>query len=177
MTAQRYDKAVKQFRTILPIAQPLLAIILGCIGEWQRWHILTQRSFFGDGWHSTARFHVWPWPLKFAVITTMPTMFPGALLSLIVRDSWEEAFYMATLVLAYLAAPVLWYWIGYKFDHRWTLQNRKPWIALSIFNLIALTGSLVGLGTVGYMPFSTVLWIFWIAVASRRSRINGSLET
>lgn len=161
---------MKRFRIVLPVAQSVLALILGGIGEWQRRRILSGSSiFFSDGWHSSARFHVWPWPLKFAVITNAPPMLPGMLLSLLVAIASEEIAGIVLLILAILSGPAFWYWIGSRFDRRWTLKDRKPWIALSLFNLIALAGSLIDLGNVGYIPFGFVLWIFWAMTAHRVS--------
>jgi hypothetical protein len=71
-----------QFRKVLPIFQTALAAILGGWGLWLRNSILNL-SFFGDDtlWNSTARFHVWPWPFKFAVVLNMPAFLAGLFLA------------------------------------------------------------------------------------------------
>ena len=162
---------MKRFRIVLPVAQSALALILGGIGEWQRRQILSRPTIFGDGWQSTARFHVWPWPLKFAIITNVPAMLPGVLLSSLVGFALGDVAGTVLLVLAILSGPVFWYWVGSRFDRRWMLKERGPWIALLIFNLVALTGALFDLGTDGYIPFGFMLWIFWAIAAWRMSRL------
>jgi hypothetical protein len=160
---------MKRFRVVLPVTQSVLVLVLGGIGEWQRRRILSSTSIFGDGWHSSARFHVWPWPLKFALITNMPAILAGSFLSLPFGGAAEEIVDAILLVLTLLSVPLFWYWIGSRFDHRWTLKDGKPWIAFSVFNLIALTGSLLDLGTVGHIPFGFVLCILWAMTAHRMS--------
>ena len=50
-----------RFRTLLPIAETVLAALFGGVGLWQRKQILSQ-PFLGDQilWESTARYHGWP---------------------------------------------------------------------------------------------------------------------
>ena len=59
----------RRFRWILPTCQVPLAALFGGWGLWLRNQILSHDYLFGSGWNSTARFHVWPWPYKFAVVT------------------------------------------------------------------------------------------------------------
>src|SRR5258705_8498642 len=102
----------KQFRRILPIAQVMLAGLFGGLGLWQRNQILSHDYLFGIGWNTTARFHVWPWPFKFAVISNLPAFLAGLLLSWpigAVRPELHEAVQLAPSLLFVL---VLWYWIG-----------------------------------------------------------------
>ena len=77
-----------QFRLTLPASQTLLAAVLGGWGLWLRNSILS-RPFWGDStlWHSTARYHIWPWPFKFVAVLNMPALAAGALLSLAARRS------------------------------------------------------------------------------------------
>jgi len=72
----------RQFRRILPIAQTAVAMFFGGWGLCARNSILS-RPFWGNstGWDSTARFHVWPWPFKFAAVLNKPAFLTGALLS------------------------------------------------------------------------------------------------
>jgi hypothetical protein len=70
-----------QFRVLLPLAQCPLAAFFGGLGLWQRAAILS-RPGFGEGstlWDTTARYHVWPWPFKFAVVTNTPAFLTWAL--------------------------------------------------------------------------------------------------
>lgn len=61
-----------QYRVLLPVIQTIAAVLFGGVGLWQRHAILNQR-FIGDQtmWDTTARFHVWPLPYRFAVIREM----------------------------------------------------------------------------------------------------------
>ena len=68
-----------QFRKLLPITQTVLAAFFGGWGLWLRNEYLSHYSPFG--WNSTERFHVWPWPYKFAVVSNMPALFAGGLIS------------------------------------------------------------------------------------------------
>src|ERR1019366_6599273 len=73
---------INQFRKILPFTQIGLAILFGGWGLWIRNAILSRPFVLGmNGWKSTARFHVWPWPFKFAVVLNLPAFLAGALVS------------------------------------------------------------------------------------------------
>ena len=61
------------FRKVLPVLQTVAALIFGGWGLWLRNQAITN----GLGWHSTMVFHVWPWPLKFALILNMPALLLG----------------------------------------------------------------------------------------------------
>jgi len=69
----RYMARETRFRTLLPVAQCALAALFGGVGLWQR-SVILSRPFFGGEplWNSTARFHVWPWPYEFAVVSNVP---------------------------------------------------------------------------------------------------------
>ena len=80
-----------RFHILLPAAETVLAGLFGGIGLWQRNQILG-RPFLGDQTlrESTARFHVWPWPYKFAAISNMPAFLAGGLVSLPINALWPE---------------------------------------------------------------------------------------
>src|SRR5260370_2424836 len=70
-------------RNLLPAVQSAIAVLFGGTGLWQRSAILS-RPWFSEGqtmWDTTARFRVWPWPYKFAVVSNFPAFMAGALLS------------------------------------------------------------------------------------------------
>src|ERR1700686_544118 len=131
-----------RFRVLLPLTQCPLAALLGGIGLWQRSTILSRAGFFEGStmWDTTARFHVWPWPYKFAAVSNMPALLAGLLLSIPItalRPTMPEAALLApTLVFV----VILWCWIGSRIDRRWTVAERTPWIILSVFNLVCLVG-------------------------------------
>jgi hypothetical protein len=151
---------LNRFCTLLPTTQCVLAAVLGGFGLWQRSTILS-RSFFEDQtlWNSTARFHVWPWPYKFAVISNFPA-FPLGLL-----PSWPLGFiwpglpeYVANIPVLFFVL-LLWSWVGSRLDGRWRVSDKTPWIGLSFFMLISLVGAFLPMGYTGYLPYGLVLWL------------------
>jgi hypothetical protein len=156
-----------QFRKILPALQTALAIFFGGWGLWTRNSILSQ-PFFGNStlWNSTARYHVWPWPYKFAVVLNMPAFLIGLLLSWPL-DAFRPGLPEAVLVLpVLLIVPLLWFSIGSRLDKtRSANENRgalnKQWLLLLVFTLICAAGSLiperVG-GYASYLPLGILIW-------------------
>jgi hypothetical protein len=159
----------KQFRKILPISQVLLAGIFGGWGLWQRNQALSHDYLFGIGWDTTARFHVWPWPFKFAVIENLPAFFAGVLLSWpigAVKPNLSETTQLAPSLLFVL---VLWYWIGSWLD-RWRLIEKTPWMLLAIFTVVCLIGALIPIGYVGYLPYGVLVWLVAAAASQRMAK-------
>ena len=136
-----------RFRKLLPVAECGLAALFGVLGLWQRSKTLSG-SFWGDQtlWQSTTRFHVWPWPYKFAVISNLPGVFAGLLLSWPLGLIWPGMSEYTEAVPPLLFAAILWYWVGSRLDRRWRLTERVPWIALSIFTLVCLAGAFLPMG-------------------------------
>jgi hypothetical protein len=169
-----------QFRRFLPIVQCIVAAAFGGFGLWQRSVILSQRAWGEQTWwETTARFHVWPWPYKFAVMLNTPaflggTLLAGRLSALGVRPS-EIAEGGATLALV----PLLWFWIGRRLDRRSgqadrLADSRVPWAVLIVFFLVCLGGALLPLGYVDFLPLGIALWtvavpaLVWLTRARTR---------
>jgi hypothetical protein len=156
-----------KFRRILPVSQTALATFFGGWGLWIRDSILSQ-TLFGNStlWNSTARFHVWPWPFKFAVVLNMPAFLIGLLLSWPVsafRPGLPESI---SVLPALLLVPLLWYSIGSWLDQRQGADKnrgsrKKQWILLLVFILVcAVESSIpesVG-GYVSYLPLGVLIW-------------------
>jgi hypothetical protein len=110
-------------------------------------------------WDTTARFHVWPWPYKFAAVSNIPALLAGLLLSIpigAVRPTMPEAAQLApTLVFV----VIMWFWIGSRLDRRWIVTEKTPWIILSVFNLVCLVGALIPMGYTGYLPYGFLVWL------------------
>jgi hypothetical protein len=169
-----------QFRKILPISQTALAILFGGWGLWVRNSILSRPFVLGmTGWESTARFHVWPWPLKFATVLNMPAFLAGALASWpldALRPGLPESVsILPVLPFVYL----LWYWIGLWLDQRRRADKNKiamkgQWIWLLVFIAICAAGSSipesVG-GHVSYLPSGIVIWLF-AAIGMAASKVS-----
>src|SRR5450759_4373408 len=96
-----------QFRLVLPIAETVAAAAFGFVGLWQR-HSVLNRPGWGDGqtmWDTTARFHVWPWPFKFAVASNIPAFLTSGVVALPLKQVSE----WTGLTLLVLLVPLLWY--------------------------------------------------------------------
>src|ERR1051326_6564609 len=103
-----------QFRLLLPIAETVAAAAFGSIGLWQR-HSVLNRPGWVDGqtmWDTTARFHVWPWPFKFAIASNTPAFLISGIVTLPLKQvsEWTE------LTLLMLLVPFLWYCVGRLLD-------------------------------------------------------------
>jgi len=157
---------MRRFRTILPALQVMLAAIFGGWGLWQRNQILSHDYLFGIGWNSTARFHVWPWPYKFAAVSNLPALFAGLLLTVpisAVRSTLSEAIQLAPTLLL---VAFLWRWVGNRLDRRWTVTDWTPWIAILLFMIASLSGALLPIGYTGYLPYGFVLWgAAWLSLS------------
>ena len=151
---------LNRFCTLLPTIQCVLAAALGGLGLWQRSTILSG-PFLGDQtlWTSTARFHLWPWPYKFAVISNMPAVLLGLLPAWPLEVIWPGAPEFVANVLFLLFVPLLWFWVGSRLDRRWGVGDRTPWVALFVFTFVCLVGAFLPIGYVGYLPYGLVVWL------------------
>jgi hypothetical protein len=144
------------FRRLLPVVQTVLAPLFGGLGLWQRNEILSY-SFFG--WNSTAAFHVWPWPYKFAVVSNMPAFLAGSLVWWPIGVVWPAASEAVANARLLVLVPILWYRVGSRLDRRWGMTDKTPWIALATFTFVCLVGALIRIGYVGYIPYGIVVWL------------------
>jgi hypothetical protein len=148
-----------RFRRILPVAQFGLAALFGGLGLWQRFAILSRP--FGEGQtvgDTTAQFHIWPWPFRFAVITNMPAFLAWALLGWPIGERWPTIPEAAMFAPMLLFVAMLWYWVGSRLDRRWYLVDKTPWIALLAFTVVSLAGAFLRIGYTDYLPYGFVLW-------------------
>ena len=157
-----------QFRKTLPISQTAIAMFFGGWGLWLRNSILS-RPFWGNStlWDSTARFHVWPWPFKFAAVLNMPAFLAGSLLSWLL-DALQPGLPESVSILpVLLCVPLLWYWVGSRLDRRGNAERHSNapkgrWILLLVFTSICAAASSipesVG-GYVSYVPAGMAIWL------------------
>jgi hypothetical protein len=109
-----------RFRTILPFVHCGSAALFGGWGLWQRSAILSRPFLEGQTLgDSTARFHVWPWPYKFAVVANLPAFLAGLMSAWPVSSMWPKLPESAQLVPSLLCAVILWRWVGSRLDRRW----------------------------------------------------------
>ena len=151
------------FRKLLPIAHTFVAAVFG------GWGLLLRDSMIRNslGWNSTLRFHVWPWPFKFAAILNMPALIVGGLVSWPL-DSLRPGLPESVAVLpTLLFVPLLWYWVGSWADRTGTsAHNKNSRLAFSIsFLLFALVcagaasiSAFVGSYT-SYLIFGIGIWL------------------
>lgn len=141
-----------KFRHVLPIAQTVLAALMGSIGLLQRHHILSQR-LWGDQtlWDSTARFHIWPWPFKFAVIANIPALLPA----LGIEQVWPRIPEAVEAALSLPFVPLVWYWVGYKLSGSSSTALRF----LLVFTLACAVGAVLPIGYVGFIPYGILVWL------------------
>lgn len=175
-----------QFRRVLPVVQTGLALSFGGWGLWIRNSILNQR-FLGDStlWDSTARFHVWQWPYKFAVVLNIPAFLIGSSLSLLLEVFRPGLPELVLIIPVLLFVPILWYLIGAWLDRRARAHQSKSitvkrWVLLFAFVLICAGASSiperVG-GYVSYLPVGILVWVTALGLAFVASRRNKSKTT
>lgn len=156
----------KHFRRMLPMSQIVVAGVFGGWGLWQRNEILSHDYLFGIGWNSTARFHVWPWPFKFAAISNLPAFLVGMLLTWPIGAAWPKLNEAAQLAPSLLFVGVLWLRIGSWADLRWAPTEKAPWALLTVFTAVSLTGALIPIGYTGYLTYGALVWLV-VAIALR----------
>src|SRR4051812_10725154 len=147
--------AKTRFRVFLPIGQTATAAIFGAVGLWQRISFLN-RPAFADGqtmWDTTARFHVWPWPYRFAVASNVPAFLASALVSLSVQrmSEWTE------LVLWLVLVPPLWYLVGRRLDAE-SHASRRWWFLLA-FTVASIFCAACPFFYIGYIYFGVLMWM------------------
>jgi hypothetical protein len=156
-----------QFRKLLPVLQTSLAILFGGWGLWIRNSVVSQPFWGSDGWHSTARFHVWPWPLKFAAILNLPALPVGGPLSWpleYLRPGLPE---WVSYIPVLLLIPVFWCWLGSWTDKYVSSGSHPylPWILLLLFVFLSAAASSTSDYVGGYTSYLEFGIAFWLAVA------------
>ena len=107
------------FREILAAAQFVLTGVSGGVGLWQRVQILNEPFLDGaTNWDTTARFHVWPWPYKFAAVANTPALLGSLPFSSGIAMLIDGASEFAEMIPCLLQVPVLWYWVGGRLEQR-----------------------------------------------------------
>jgi hypothetical protein len=174
-----------QFRKVLPLLQTVVAISFGGWGLWLRNAILS-RPFWGDstGWNSTMVYHVWPWPLKFAMTLNLPPLLAGALLFWPLYHVWPGLPIWVSDLAVLLLIPLFWYWVGSWADERVGSENNRKserwrWILLLLFLLVCAAASSIS-GYVGgytsYVLFAIAIW-FAVGIGVKVSSASGKHQS
>lgn len=120
------------------------------------------------------RYHIWPWPFRFALILNIPAFLSGALV-LWPMDKFAsnrpEAFECGALLPFVF---VLWYWIGSRLDRRWHASDRVPWIALLMFSSACLTISLMPVRWSDFLACDVGLWLATVIVIIWATRVRAA---
>jgi hypothetical protein len=148
----------RRFRWFLPASQVPLAALFGGWGLWLRDQILSHDYLFGTGWNSTARFHVWPWPFKFAVVTNTPAFLCWGLVSWPLGERWPNAPETAMAAPCLLFVALLWFAVGRWIDKHCDSRIRLIWGSLLGFTLICAAGAAVN-STTFYLVWGALVWI------------------
>ena len=170
-----------QLRRLLPLSQTLLALVFGGLGLWQRTSSINNSWL---GWNSTLRFHVWPWPFKFAVVQNAPAFVIGLLMSWplnILRLGLPE---WVSLLPSLLLVPMLWYFIGSWLERRQVFGKTmlSPWTLLCIVTTVSFLGALSSGWLFGsyttFILFGVGYWIIlgigMLVFSGYRKRIVGT---
>src|SRR5215475_740898 len=108
-----------RFRTVLPLLETVLAASFGGWGLFERNAILSRPFWGSTGWHTTAVFHVWPWPFKLAIILNMPVFLAGCFLPCWPLDFLGSAVPEWVCFLErLLLVPLFWYLLGSWADEK-----------------------------------------------------------
>ena len=155
-----------QLRKVLPISQTLLAVAFGGWGLWER---ITSINDSWLGWNSTLRFHVWPWPFKFAVVQNIPAFLIGLLLSWPI-DSFKPGLpEWVSLLPSLLLVPLLWYLIGAWLDRKRVLERTSVETVVLIFGVFTAVSLIVAVSSGWIFGFYTTFIplgiLYWIALA------------
>jgi hypothetical protein len=147
--------------------QAAIAAVFGGWGLWLREATLSREIFGSTLRTSTAVFHIWPWPFRFAAILDMPAFLAGGLLSWPLEliapglPEWVSALPMLPLV------ALLWYWIGAWADRTLAFGNtghaHRLWFVLVIFILLCAVAALTSESFGSYTSWFVVgfgIWLF-----------------
>jgi hypothetical protein len=163
-----------QFRFRLPVLQFVAATFFGGIGLWQRHQILNQR-FIGEQtlWETTAKYHVWPLPYRFAVIPNIPAMLAAGVIEWPIGTIWPNMPEPFGFVLFLLLVPILWFFVGLQLDRDPSAYRRSSWLLIwfAVFCAIAMFTP----GYVGYVISGSVLWLAFVVLVVRigaKSRVR-----
>jgi hypothetical protein len=147
------------------IAIALIAIVVtfvcGGLGTYQRDVILSQ-PFLGDQTlaDTTARFHVWPWPLKVAMTISLPAFLVAAVAAGIFSDFSETVGTVVHVFATSFLTILLWWVVGIRLDGR---SSRELAVGLSAFAGAAAVAACAPLGNVGFLPAGILTWALFFA--------------
>jgi hypothetical protein len=165
-----------RFCKVLPLIYVVLATTFGGWGLSQRANILNQSWVGGTLWDTTARFHVWPWPYKFAAVMNTPALLAGLLLSrplsAVAPTSPERLQFAPTLPFVF----VLWFFVGAQLERRWGISDKIAWLLLLGHLLVSLAIALISPGYTDYLVYGLLFWLLIaipIVLVSKRAGPEG----
>ena len=151
-----------QFRKVLPILQTLLAGSFGGQGLWERSYSLSHAVL---GWSSTAVYHVWPWPYKFAAVLNMPAFLAGTLIAWPISEVWPTLSEIVLFSPTLLFVALLWYYIGRHIDRiesatasRKALRAATLWTSILVFMGVSAGLAYLHTSYTSYLLYGVLLW-------------------
>jgi hypothetical protein len=159
-----------QFRRVLPVVQTATAALFGGCGLWLRSAALSASFFDSTLWNSTASFHVWPWPYRFAAVLNLPALLLGQLVSGPIGRARPQGpewiFHLPSL----LTVPLLWFFLGYWLDRKLFQESdmlhrsARGWVIFLFFTVTCFLISLVPYNPYRDLPLNftelgALLWI------------------
>jgi hypothetical protein len=151
---------------MLPPLQTVVALAFGGWGLWLRNSILSRPFWGSTGWNSTAVFHVWPWPFRFAAILNMPAFLAGGLLARPLDSVKPRLPEWVSTLPVLLFVPLLWYWVGAWMDRNSRIEQtvsreRQAWLFLLLFLLVCAAAASVSdfIGSyTSWLLFGLAIW-------------------
>jgi hypothetical protein len=143
--------------------------VSGCAWRLGLWERITSINDSWLGWNSTLRFHVWPWPFKFAVVQNIPAFLIGLMLSWPI-DSFKPGLpEWVSLLPSLLLVPLLWYLIGAWLDRKRVLgrtSGETVMLTYGVFTAVSLIVAVSSGWIFGsYTTFIPLGIVYWIALA------------
>src|SRR3954454_21026050 len=160
----------KRFGLLLGVSQAIVAACFGGFGTYQRNRILNQPFLDNQTlWETTARFHIWPWPLKFAIIMNFPAAVGTAIFSLPLAMALPRKIADAVeVVVLFTFVFVIWFSIASRIG-----ASVRSIAFVLLFITTAVVGASLLLGNTGYIPYGLLLWVL-AGVVFEYFRIRGT---
>ena len=163
--------AITRQRKAIACAGFAIAVLFGGVGMWQRQTELGKPIWDGKTLEqTTAVFHIWPWPLKLAMVVNLPAVLLGGMLSSPLAPLSATLGAILESVLTLFLAVALWLAVGSRLERRSAQQVR---ISLSLFIGASLSATFVPMGHTGFVPIGVLIWLifaFWLWRAGPSSK-------
>jgi hypothetical protein len=167
-----------RFRKLLPSFQIVLALLFGSWGLRLRALILNRPFLGGTLWDSTARFHVWPWPLKLAIVINLPAVLVGAISLTLLNGAGLHLPEWVSYLLLLPFVALFWFLIGAWIDRNMRENanshlTKRIGVGILFFTLTCAAVSSVPQtlgGEVSFVSLGALSWIAWLIASPSTMR-------